>query len=77
MSTTVSCPGCGTSVGLSHKADIQAVLFGYELKAFVLLRTELDKAGILEDTAANVFADEQTRQDAEALLAALQQALEV
>ena len=76
MSTTISHFDCGTPVSEPHKPDVEAVLFGYELKAFVLLMTELDRAGILEETAANVFADEEVRKDAEALLATIQQALQ-
>lgn len=50
MSVTVARSDCGQSIGRPHKPDVEAVLFGYKLKAFVLLMTELDKAGILEET---------------------------
>jgi hypothetical protein len=77
MSATVVRSDCGKSVGLPHHADsdFEIVFARYNLKALAMLLTDLEEAGLLNETLAELRSDDEARQLIEALVATLEAAL--
>ncbi len=77
MSATISCSDSGTSVGPPHNPDaaFEIVYARYNLKALTMLLTDLEEAGLLEQTFAEIRADAELRQKVESLVDTLAEAL--
>lgn len=77
MSATNSRSDCGTLVAEPHKPDVDAeiVFARYSLKALTMLLTDLEEAGLLEETLADLRADDEARQKVESLVATLEKGL--
>lgn len=77
MSATNVHSDCGTPLATPHRpdADFEIVFARYNLKALVMLLTDLEKAGLLEQTFTDLRADEEALQKVTSLVATLEEAL--